>query len=95
MLSGYESATAGIRPDYVHGEYFASKALAAREGGYVVQLHRTGLEFDVPEGKTMQVLRDAGVSAPYSCEEGICGACQVNVIEGTPDHRDSVLSESE
>ncbi|BAO92182.1 PDR/VanB family oxidoreductase [Caballeronia cordobensis] len=96
MLAGYEAATASVDPECVHAEYFAPRTAAACEGGFVVQLHRTGQQFDVPAGKTiLQVLREAGVAAPYSCEEGICGACQVDVIEGTPDHRDSVLSERE
>ncbi|HEY4295044.1 MAG TPA: PDR/VanB family oxidoreductase [Paraburkholderia sp.] len=96
MLDAFEAATASLPAEQVHVEYFAPKQMAALNGGYVVQLQRTGQEFAVPEGKTiLQVLRDAGVSAPYSCEEGICGACQVNVVSGVPDHRDSVLSASE
>ncbi|SAK54387.1 ferredoxin [Caballeronia fortuita] len=96
MLAGYEAATASIDEERVHIEYFAPRAVAACDGGYVVQLHRTGQQFEVPPGKTiLQVLREGGVAAPYSCEEGICGACQVDVIEGTPDHRDSVLTERE
>lgn len=66
------------------------------DGGYVVQLKKSGQEFSIPQGKTiLQVLREAGVSAPYSCEEGVCAACQVNVLSGIPDHRDSVLSAGE
>jgi tetrachlorobenzoquinone reductase len=96
MLQSFEAATALLPPEQVHVEYFAPKQMAALDGGYVVQLHRTGQEFAIPKGRTiLQVLRDAGVSAPYSCEEGICGACQVNVVSGVPDHRDSVLSPSE
>jgi len=96
MLDAFEAATAAVPPEQVHVEYFAPKQMAALDGGYVVQLQRTGQEFAVPQGKTiLQVLREAGVSAPYSCEEGICGACQVNVVSGVPDHRDSVLSASE
>jgi ferredoxin-NADP reductase len=96
MLSAYEAATIALDPAQVHAEYFMPKAVAACEGGYVVELHRTGQTFSIPEGKTiLQVLREGGVAAPYSCEEGICGACQVKVVTGTPDHRDSVLSERE
>nr|WP_250516327.1 PDR/VanB family oxidoreductase [Caballeronia sp. INDeC2] len=96
MLDAFEAATSSLPVEQVHVEYFAPKQMAAIDGGYVVQLQRTGQEFAVPQGRTiLQVLREAGVSAPYSCEEGICGACQVNVISGVPDHRDSVLSASE
>jgi len=96
MLDAFEAATSAVPAGQVHVEYFAPKQMAALDGGYVVQLHRTGQEFAVPQGMTiLRVLRDAGVSAPYSCEEGICGACQVNVVSGVPDHRDSVLSASE
>jgi ferredoxin-NADP reductase len=96
MLNAFEAETAFVPADQVHVEYFAPKQMAALDGGYVVQLHKSGRELAVPPGKTiLQVLRDAGVSAPYSCEEGICGACQVNVVSGVPDHRDSVLGASE
>lgn len=96
MMEAFEAATAPFAPEQVHVEYFAPRQMAALDGGYVVQLHRTGQQFAVPKGKTiLQVLRDSGVGAPYSCEEGICGACQVNVISGVPDHRDSVLSASD
>ena len=96
MLAGFEAATAHLPPETVHVEYFSPKEAAAVEGGFVVELHRTGQTFTIPEGKTiLQTLRDAGVDAPYSCEEGICGACQVTVVAGMPDHRDSILSEAE
>jgi tetrachlorobenzoquinone reductase len=96
MLSAYEAATAALDSAQVHAEYFMPKAQAACEGNFMVELHRTGQTFAIPEGRTiLQVLREAGVAAPYSCEEGICGACQVRVVSGTPDHRDSVLSERE
>jgi ferredoxin len=31
------------------------------------------------------------VGVRSSCEEGTCGTCEVRVLEGIPDHRDSVL----
>ncbi|WP_433706423.1 flavin reductase family protein [Paraburkholderia sacchari] len=96
VLDAFEAANAAVPADQVHVEYFATKQLVTLDGGYIVQLHKTGQEFAVPRGKTiLQVLREAGESAPYSCEEGVCGACQVNVLAGVPDHRDSVLRASE
>ena len=41
------------------------------------------------------VLLDAGIDIDYSCELGICGACEQRVISGIPEHRDSILSEEE
>jgi ferredoxin len=40
-------------------------------------------------------LRACGIDITYSCEEGVCGACETTVLSGTPDHRDSILTESE
>ena len=37
----------------------------------------------------------AGVDVLHDCQEGICGSCEVKVIEGEVDHRDHVLSEPE
>jgi ferredoxin len=30
-----------------------------------------------------------------ACTEGICGICETAVLAGTPDHRDSVLTDAE
>jgi ferredoxin-NADP reductase len=96
MLEAFEKACAGRPSGNIHVEYFTPKYEAASGGGYTVVLERSGKEVQVPEGKTiLQVVRDAGVDVPFSCEEGICGACETRVIEGIPDHRDSILTESE
>jgi ferredoxin len=62
----------------------------------VVELKRSGREFVIPQGKSiLEVLRDAGMDVSYSCEQGICGACETRVLSGVPDHRDSVLTPAE
>ena len=43
----------------------------------------------------LDTVRAAGVEVLYSCAEGTCGTCETDVLEGTPDHRDSVLSDEE
>src|SRR5262249_36633503 len=61
-----------------------------------VELRRSGREFVIPPGKSiLEVLRDAGMDLSYSCEQGICGACETRVISGVPVHRDSVLTPAE
>jgi ferredoxin-NADP reductase len=96
MLNAFEAATKPLPPEQVHVEYFTAKEAPNLEGGFVVQLQRAGKEFVIPPGKSiLEVLRDAGLNVPYSCEEGICGACETVVISGIPDHRDSVLTDKE
>jgi vanillate O-demethylase ferredoxin subunit len=61
-----------------------------------VVLARSGLTFIVPPDKSiLQVLIEEGIDPMYDCQRGECGTCQVAVLEGEPDHRDHILSESE
>jgi ferredoxin-NADP reductase len=97
MLQAFEAATKDRQREQVHVEYFTVKELApAKKGGFTVELARTGVEYFIPEGETiLNVLLDAGIDIDYSCELGICGACEQRVISGVPEHRDSILSEEE
>jgi len=98
MLKAFEAAAANRPHNHIHVEYFTpkDKAAGAPLGGFWVELARSGEEYFIPEGKKiLEVLYEAGVDVDYSCELGICGACETRVISGIPDHRDSVLSEEE
>jgi vanillate O-demethylase ferredoxin subunit len=96
MLEAYEQATAGLPPERVHREYFAAKEAAATGGGFTVELARSHKTLTVPEGKTiLDCLIEIQVEPPFSCREGVCGTCEVRVLEGTPDHRDLVLTDAE
>jgi tetrachlorobenzoquinone reductase len=96
MLAAFEAATDKRHPSVVHVEYFTPKFTAASEGGFTVVLARSKREITVPPGKSiLQCVRELGIQVPFSCEEGICGACETRVLEGIPDHRDSILTESE
>ena len=96
MLKAFEVASENWAPHQVHVEYFTPAADAALDGGFTVELARAGKEVRIMPGQSiLGALRDAGIDAAYSCEEGICGACMTTVISGIPDHRDSVLTPSE
>lgn len=99
MLKAFQAAAAGRPGGHVHLEYFTPKedaAGAGRIGGFWVELARSGEEYFIPEGKKiLEVLYAAGVDVDYSCEIGICGACETRVISGIPEHHDSVLSEED
>jgi tetrachlorobenzoquinone reductase len=96
MLAAFEAATANWPREQIHVEYFTPKQAPDKKGGFVVELARSGQEFVIPEGKSiLEVLLDAGVDVDYSCELGICGACEQRVVSGVPEHRDAILTEEE
>lgn len=81
----------------LHREYFAGVATAlATDGSFEVRVASTGLRCQVPAGQTVtEALAAHGVEVPTSCEAGVCGTCLTRVLEGTPDHRDSFLTDAE
>ncbi len=80
----------------VHYERFGAAQPLATEGGYTVELARSGQRHAIPNGKTiLEVLLDAGVDMPYSCGQGVCGSCYTQVLAGEVDHRDCYLTENE
>ncbi|AGP52017.1 PDR/VanB family oxidoreductase [Streptomyces rapamycinicus] len=79
-------------------ERFSPKEIDSPRGNspFTVLIASTGLELTVPvEQSIVDVLTEAGVDVLTSCEEGTCGTCETAVLEGRPDHRDSVLTEEE
>ncbi|MET8770469.1 PDR/VanB family oxidoreductase [Streptomyces sp. NPDC004658] len=66
------------------------------EGAFEVVLKRSGRTLTVPPRVSiLDTVRAAGVEVLYSCTEGTCGTCETDVLEGTPEHRDSVLTDEE
>ncbi|MFE6359312.1 PDR/VanB family oxidoreductase [Streptomyces sp. NPDC057806] len=88
-----ERCPAGV----LHVERFRpQEQRAAEDAGFDVVLARSGRTVTVPPGvSVLDSVRAAGVEVLYSCAEGTCGTCETDVVEGTPDHRDSVLSDAE
>lgn len=96
MLEAFEAATAGVPPAQVHTEYFAPRQTSDTTGGFEVRCARSAKSAQVRPGQTvLHALLGLGVEVPYACEEGICGTCEVPVLQGQPEHRDSVLTQQE
>lgn len=69
---------------------------ADAQANYTVELKRTGRVFTItPDKSLLHTLLEAGIAVDHSCQEGVCGSCETRVLEGVPDHRDSVLSTAE
>ncbi len=73
-----------------------SNTTNASDTAFTVKLHRSGQRIEVQPGQTiLAALQAAGLDPLHSCMQGICGTCLVDVIAGTPDHRDFVLGDDE
>ncbi|KAL2855725.1 cytochrome P450 [Aspergillus pseudodeflectus] len=61
-----------------------------------VALRKSGRTLTVPAEKSLlDVLNQNGCGVMSTCSKGTCGTCEVRVLEGEPEHRDSVLSPEE
>ena len=96
MLDAFVAINADRPKGHAHIEYFSAETELATDGGYTLELAKSGKTIAVEEGETMlDALLSAGVDVGFACSEGICGTCQVKVLDGVPDHRDHFLSEDE
>lgn len=97
LLSAVESVCRQLPPFTLHTETFtATAANTSQDHAFTLKLRRSGLEIDVAAGvSTLDALVAAGIGVISSCRQGTCGTCEVAVLDGAPDHRDSVLSQAD
>ncbi len=82
----------GWPPCRVHQESFG----AVGGDPFMVRLASSGREIPVGSQETMlEALENAGLAVPSLCRGGACGECLTRVVDGVPDHRDHVLSDTE
>jgi tetrachlorobenzoquinone reductase len=63
---------------------------------FTVVLARSGREIEVKDGESILfTLLCAGIDVQFSCEEGMCGACETKVLAGTPVHRGTAYTAEE
>lgn len=63
---------------------------------FEVELARTGEVVGVGADETLlQALIKVRPDVAYSCRQGFCGTCKVDVLAGTPEHRDNRLTDDE
>jgi ferredoxin-NADP reductase len=100
LLSAVEDHCSHWPEGSLHIERFAAKAPAepAAEAleTFQVVCQRSAVTVEVSgETSILEALEDADVPILSSCLEGICGTCEATVLAGTPDHRDSMLTDAE
>ncbi|MFJ2740025.1 PDR/VanB family oxidoreductase [Streptomyces sp. NPDC087440] len=83
-------------PGTLHLERFQPVETEIAAESFEVELARSARTLTVaPDTTVLQAVRSAGVDVLYSCTEGTCGTCETDVLDGVPDHRDTVLTDAE
>ncbi|TDD68038.1 oxidoreductase, partial [Actinomadura darangshiensis] len=69
---------------------------AVRDEPFELRLERSGRSVTVRPGQSvLDAVGGMGVGVLSSCRQGLCGTCETPVLEGEPDHRDSILDDGE
>ncbi|WP_443060060.1 PDR/VanB family oxidoreductase [Streptomyces sp. NBC_00485] len=98
LLAAVEAACAAWPLYALRTERFTATTQTApvRDTPFEVELRRTGRTVTVtPDVSVLEAVRRAGADVLSSCEQGACGTCLTPVLEGEPDHRDSILADHE
>ncbi|WUB68248.1 PDR/VanB family oxidoreductase [Streptomyces sp. NBC_00582] len=98
LLAAVEQACVAWPSYSLRTERFNAAALPepVHQTAFEVELRRTGRTVTVmPDTSVLYAVRQVGADVLSSCEQGTCGTCLTPVLEGTPDHRDSILTDHE
>ena len=94
LLAALEGAArrAGREDQLVVERFAARPAAHGPNHAFNVVLARTGTVVTVAADDTvLDAVNRAGTGLLSTCREGTCGTCEVRVLDGVPEHRDSVL----
>ncbi|MET8948273.1 2Fe-2S iron-sulfur cluster binding domain-containing protein [Streptomyces sp. NPDC004542] len=70
--------------------------MESSDESFEVHLAKSQLTVRVLPGESvLDTLEQNGIEVPWMCGAGVCGSCETTVLEGRPEHRDSVLSDAE
>ncbi|WP_370965363.1 2Fe-2S iron-sulfur cluster-binding protein [Amycolatopsis sp. cg9] len=76
----------------VHTERFRpTRRVFGPDTPFEVVCARSGGTIRVPADESLlDTLNHAGRPVPSGCREGVCGSCELSVLEGEPEHRDDI-----
>jgi ferredoxin-NADP reductase len=95
MLTAIRAGLAGRDNVELHFERFAAPPVIGGEE-FSVRVASTGATVQVGAEETLlAALQRADVWPPYSCRQGFCGTCRTRVLDGSAEHRDTLLTEPE
>lgn len=86
---------AGHATANVHREYFSADVELTGDS-FEVECAQSGITIQIgPDDTIAKVLAKHDIKVEVKCEEGVCGTCITDVLEGEIDHRDQFLTEEE
>ncbi|MFB7667375.1 PDR/VanB family oxidoreductase [Kitasatospora sp. NPDC056138] len=95
MLAAVQRALDASPARSLHFERFGAAPVVDGRP-FTVRLGAEGPELSVPADRSaLDVVREVRPELPYSCHQGFCGTCRVQLLSGAPDHRDRRLTEEE
>lgn len=97
FMDAIKQSVEAWEPERVHSESFTGvDAVGDHAKSFEIEINNDGKILTVPADKTaLDVLRANGYEIESVCEEGVCGTCIVDVLEGIPEHRDEFLTDEE
>lgn len=100
LLQAVEERCRSWAPGSLQVERFAAKQQPPHdpetERAFEAVFEQSGTTVTVAPGQSiLEAAEEAGLRLLNSCREGICGTCEAPVLEGLPDHRDSLLTDEE
>lgn len=92
MLSLIRKRLIGRQDVELHFERFAAAPVV--DGAPFTAVARSSqAEVQVAADETLlAALQRAGITPPYSCQQGFCGTCRTRVLNGVVQHRDTLLT---
>ncbi|WP_109468398.1 cytochrome P450/oxidoreductase [Albibacillus kandeliae] len=99
LLTALEDLTTDLPQGTFHFEHFSGGASGLdpeKEQAFEVELVDSGMVVQVGADTTLlDAILATGIDVACDCREGLCGSCEVAVVEGEIDHRDMVLTRAE
>lgn len=79
----------------IHKEYFNAETDVTGDSFEVVAERSNKIITVAADESLIDALAREGIKIEKSCEQGVCGTCLCDVLEGEPDHRDVYLTDEE
>jgi ferredoxin-NADP reductase len=97
MLDAVDAWAPALGRHRVRLERFTARADDGRAATqFEVEVASSGAVVTVARDESIvEALRRADVDVITSCAQGVCGTCETGILRGVPDHRDSLLTETE